>query len=61
MILSDIDLKDLAKPAIDALEELKNLRDEEKLIIYFDQLNDAGQKEAVRDVKKLTKIPEYKK
>lgn len=31
------------------------------LIKHFDLLNDAGQLEAIRDVEKLTKIPEYKK
>lgn len=37
----------------------RTLKDD--LIKHFDLLNDAGQLEAIRDVEKLTKIPEYKK
>lgn len=33
----------------------------ERLLSYFDLLNEAGQAEAIRDIEKLTKIPEYKK
>jgi transcriptional regulator with XRE-family HTH domain len=59
--VNNIDLTSIAKPALEALEDLKDISDGERLIYYFDQLNNDGQKEAVRDVKKLTKIPEYKK